>query len=406
MKHDIRWLRTERLLSPSFAARIAKGLGPSLAVVLVSVSGLVGCHVDADAAGSAPPPSVAVATPIQTNLAPRLSFLGQFSPVEKVELRAQVGGTLTEIHFKDGDFVKKGDLLFVIDSAPYDIKLSQATAQLEGANARLELATRELQRAQTLKNSDAGSAENVEQRNAEKLAAQAAVDGAKALVRDARFDLDHTRIVAPFSGRIGTHLVSVGNLIAGSRAGSGLSTLLTTLVSLNPIYLDFDMSEADYMTFLRERTKVGGPLANQVEVSLTDEAKFPRKGTLDFVDNALDRSSGTIHARATVPNNDLLLTPGSFGRLRLSIAKSASTLLVPDASVLADQSGHGVLTVGPDNVVKAKSVEVGELRGGLRVVRSGLLPTDKVVIDGIPSAAPGAKVAPHAGTIQFGADQD
>ena len=351
--------------------------------------------------------SVAVSTPLQRDLDTQASFLGQYSAVEKVELRAQVGGTLTEIHFKDGDLVRKGDLLFVIDPEPYQIRMSQAQAQLEAAKARLDLATHQLVRAQTLKATDAGSTENVEQRVADKLAAQAAVDGALAQVHDARFDLEHTRITAPFSGRIGNHQVSVGNLVAGSRGGVSPTTLLTTLVSLDPIYLDFDMSEADYDSYLRQGPGRGheeqsGP--QTVGISRADSTEFTREGKLDFIDNALDRSSGTIHARAVVTNNTLQLTPGGFARARLSIAKAAPVLLLPDAAVLPDQSSHFVLTVAQDGTVSAKQVEVGDLRGGLRVIRSGLAPTDRVVIDSIPLAHPGAKVAPHEGQIRYAED--
>jgi membrane fusion protein, multidrug efflux system len=174
------------------------------------------------------------------------------------------------------------------------------------------------------------------------------------------------------------------------------TTLLATLVSIDPIYLNFDMSEADYMTFLRERHSQKGPLA--------DETAFTHQGTLDFVDNTLDRSSGTIRARATIPNSDRLLTPGGFARVRLAVAPPAPALLVPDASVLPDQSEHIVLTVGPDNVVTPKQVQVGDLRDDLRVIRAGLAPSDRVIIDGIPAARPGSKVSPQAGSIRPGAD--
>ena len=350
----------------------------------------------------APPPrQVVVSTPLARELDTRLGFLGQFSAVNQVELRAQVGGTLTEIHFKDGDIVHKGDPLFVIDPVPYEIRLAQATAQLESAGARLDLANRELTRAETLRRSDAGTIQNVDQRTSEQRAAQAAVDAAKAQIRDARFDLDHCRITAPFTGRIGTHLVSVGNLIAGSRAATSPTTLLATLVSLDPVYLDFDMSEADYLTFSRERAKQPGVLANKVEIALSDEPDFGRQGTLDFVDNVLDRSSGTIHARATVRNPDLFLTAGAFARVRLALGAPVPALLVPDAAVLLDQSERMVLTVTPDGIVAPKRVEVGDIRGGLRVIRSGLSGTDKVIIEGIPYAAPGSKVAPQDGAIRF-----
>lgn len=355
----------------------------------------------------APPlPSVTVSRPLQRNLSEQLAFLGQFSAVERVELRAQVGGTLTKINFKDGDIVKRGDLLFVIDTVPYEIKLSEANAQLQSAKTRLELATLELARAHALKTADAGSVENVEQRTAEKNDATAAVDHANALIRDARFDLDHCRITAPFTGRIGTHLVSTGNLISGSRGGTSPTTLLTTLVSLDPIYLDFDMSEADYMTVQRERTGHQDPLASKIDISLSDETSFSRQGVLNFLDNALDRASGTLHARATVPNQDLLLTPGAFGRVRLEVSQPKPTLLVPDAAVLSDQSDHSVLLVGKNNIVEQRKVQVGDLRGSLRVIHSGLAPTDQVIIDGIPAATVGAPVEPHGGSIQLAAMQE
>jgi RND family efflux transporter MFP subunit len=355
---------------------------------------------------AAPPlPIVTVSLPLQRKLSTRLQFLGQFSAVEHVELRAQVGGTLTQIGFKDGDIVRKGDFLFEVDPTPYEIKLSQAAAQLATAHARLDLASQELSRAETLKQTDAGTIENVEQRAAEQRTAQAAVDGAEALVRDARFDLDRCHITAPFTGRIGSHLVSVGNLVSGSRAGNSPTTLLATLVSLNPIYLNFDMSEADYMAFLREREKQKGPLADRVDASLSDEMSFTHEGTLNFVDNSIDRSSGTIHARATMPNADLLLTEGGFARVRLALSTPTQVLLVPDASVLADQSDHVVLTVGQDNVIKPKKVQLGDLRYGLRVIRAGLAPSDRVVIDGVPIATPGSKVSPHDGSIELDSDE-
>ena len=353
-------------------------------------------------AGAAAPLPVSVSEPLQQNLESRLGFLGQYSALDQVELRAQVGGTLTQIHFKDGDIVHKGDLLFVIDPVPYEIKLAQANAQVESAKARLDLANHELSRAQTLKRTDAGSTENVEQRAADQLAAQAGLDAVKAAVRDAQFDLDHCRITAPFTGRIGTHLVSVGNLIAGSRAASSPTTLLATIVSLDPIYLNFDMSEADYLAFTRDRQSRTGPLADKIEAQLGDESTYSHLGTLDFVDNALDRSSGTIHARATVPNPDLLLTSGTFARVRLALGAAVPTLLVPDAAILNDQSSHIVLTIGPGDTVVPKPVELGDARGGLRIIKSGLKPTDQIIVDGLPYASPGSKVAPHKADISPG----
>ena len=362
-------------------------------------------HEKAGAAAKTAPtlPQVVVSKPLIQDVDRRLGFLGQFSAVERVELRAQVGGTLTEIHFRDGNIVHKGDLLFVIDPRPYEYRVAQTTAQLESATARLAFANREFARFQTLAKTGAGSKENAEQHTSDQLAAQAAVDDAKAQLRDAQFDLEHCRIAAPFTGRIGTHLVSVGNLIAGSRTATSPTTLLATIVSVDPVYLDFDMSEADYLAFSRLRATKKDALADKVEFELSDETDFSRQGTLDFVDNTVNRSSGTLHARATITNPDLLLTPGEFGRVRLVIGKPAPTLLIPDTAVLPDQSEHLVMTVTPDGTVAPKRVQVGDIRDGLRVIQSGLALDDRVIIDGLPYATPGSKVEAQRGTIQVAA---
>jgi RND family efflux transporter MFP subunit len=397
-------------VNPERRSRVRLWIAAGTAMALLATAGLADLYRQSEAAASvgpaapAPLPQVVVSRPLVREVGSRLSFLGQFSAVEQVELRAQVGGTLTGIHFKDGDVVHKDDLLFTIDPRPYEIRLAQANAQLETATAKLALADRELNRAQDLAAKAAGTVQNVDQRMSDRRAAQAAVDDAKAQIRDAQFDLEHCRITAPFTGRIGTHLVSVGNLIAGSRAGTSPTTLLATLVSIDPVHLDFDMSESDFLAFSRERARLRGELADKVEIALSDEAQFRRPGTLDFVDNALNRSSGTIHARATVPNPDRLLTPGEFARVRLAVGAPVQALLVPDAAVLPDQSQHVVMTVSRDGVVVPKPVEIGDLRGGLRVIRSGLAPGDRVIIDGIPHAAPGAKVAPQDGAIRFAAN--
>jgi membrane fusion protein, multidrug efflux system len=359
------------------------------------------------AAAAVPPtPAVTVSAPLRREVDVRAGFLGQFSAIDRVELRAQVGGTLTEIHFKDGQIVHKGDLLFVIDPRPYEIKLEQAKAALQTATARVALASNQLSRATSLRRNDFATQETVDQRTNDQDASQAAVEDAKARVRDAELDLDYSRVRAPFTGRIGARQVSIGSLVAGSRASTSPTTLLATLVSLDPLYLDFDMSESDFLTFSRERARNTGPLANKVVIALSDENDFKRDGTLDFIDNALDRSSGTIHARATVANPDLFLAPGQFARLRVAIASPAPVYLLPDSAVVLDQSQRLVMTVGPDATVKPKIVTTGDLRGGLRVIQSGLEATDRVVIDGLVRAIPGTKVSPQDGTIHYDANAD
>jgi membrane fusion protein, multidrug efflux system len=377
-------------------------------VALVALAALIwigSAHRPGGQAAQTPPGRVTVSKPLVRNVDARIGLLGQFSAIDRVELRAQVGGTLTEIHFQDGQIVNKGDLLFVIDPRPYQIKLARANALLQTASARFALASNELGRAQTLQRSSFATAETVDQRTSEQKAAQAAIDDAKAQIRDAELDLEYTRVTAPFTGRIGARLVSIGSLIAGSRAAASPTTLLTTLVSLDPIYLDFDMSESDYLTFARERTRLG-PLGNEVAISLGDENRFTRIGTLDFVDNSLNRSSGTINARATVPNPDLFLVPGEFARIRVAVAPAAPTLLVPDAAVVLDQSQHMVMTVSHDGTVVPAPVETGDLRGGLRVIQSGLGRDDRVIIDGLVHAIPGTKVDPQEGAIRYDVASD
>jgi multidrug efflux system membrane fusion protein len=326
-------------------------------------------------------------------------FLGQFSAVDSVELRAQVGGTLSTIEFQDGQIVHKGDLLFVIDPRPFQIRLDQAVAQLQTAEARLALSEAQLWRAQQLKRTDFGTAESVDTRAADQRSAQAAIDTAKAAIRDAQLDLEFSRVSAPFTGRIGAHLVSIGSLVSGSRGGTSPTTLMATIVSLDPIYLDFDMSEADYVAY--QQASHGAAPRSDVAISLDGDGHFDRHGTLDFIDNAVNRSSGTIHARATVPNPDLAITPGQFARLRVALGRPAPALLVPPAAVIPDQSRQIVMTVAADGTVVPKVVETGGLHNGLRIVQSGLAADDRIVIDGLVRVRPGVKVAPVDGSIKL-----
>lgn len=392
----------QRRLRPPVKLLLA--VGCALAAIVI---GWLARSQGASAATAAPtPPQVTVSRPLQRDLDVRLALLGQLAAIDSVELRPQVGGTLTGIHFKDGDNVRKGDLLFTIDARPYEIRLAQARAKLDTARARLVLADSELQRARELEQGSAGTTQSAEQRAAEQLAAHAVADEAGAQVRDAQFDLDHCRVVAPLAGRIGSHLVSVGALIAGSRAATSPTTLLATIVSLDPMHLQFEMSEADYQAFSSSNSRAGTPLANRVQFAVGDSTQFDHQGTLDFLNNVLDHTSGTILARATVPNRDSALTPGEFARVRLAIARPMPTLLVPDAAVLQDQSEHVVMTVAADGTVVPKQVKTGDLRGGLRVIRAGLTGLDRVVIDGLPYAAPGAKVTTRDGVVTFATAQE
>jgi multidrug efflux system membrane fusion protein len=358
----------------------------------------------ASAQPSPPPPAVTVSTPLQRDLAGWTIFTGQFSAVDFVEVRAQVSGYLTEIHFTDGQIVHKGDLLFVIDPRPYEIQLQQAGAQLLTATAGLDLANQEIARTTELRRRDFASGELLDQRVQQQRAAQAALEQAKAAVRSAQLNLEFSRITSPLTGRISMHRASIGNLISGGQT-AGSATLLTTIVSLDPIHLDFDMSEGDYLAYQRflQSQHGGSPVDRTVEASLSDEQGWTHRGELDFVDNQMDRSSGTIHARASLPNPDLFIAAGQFARLRLPTSAAKMTLLLPDAAVSTDQSRKLVMTVAADGTVVPKPVETGPLNGDLRVISFGLSATDRVIINGLMRARPGSKVTPQAGNITVAA---
>jgi multidrug efflux system membrane fusion protein len=385
--------------------------GAALVLLLAGGAALLGpkwlqSAPSAAAQQAPPPPAVTVSPPLQRDLASWTTFTGQFSAVDYVEVRAQVSGYLTEIHFTDGQIVHKGDLLFVIDPRPYDIALQQAGAQLLTAVAGLDLANKEIVRTTELHHSDFASGELLDQRVQQQRAAQAAVDQAKAAVRSAQLNVEFTHITAPLTGRISSHRASLGNLIMGAQS-LGSTSLLTTIVSLDPIHLDFEMSEGDYLTYQRflQSQHGGNPVDRTVEANLSDEQGWQRRGVLDFVDNQMDRSSGTIHARASLPNPDLFIAAGQFARLRLPTSAAKPTLLLPDSAVSTDQSRKLVMTVAADGTVVPKPVEVGSLSGGLRIIDAGLSPSDRVIINGLMRARPGTKVTPQPGTIAAPAAQ-
>ncbi|MGE5505030.1 MAG: efflux RND transporter periplasmic adaptor subunit [Actinomycetota bacterium] len=346
------------------------------------------------------PPPVTVATPLAREVVDWSEFTGRFAAIESVEVRARVSGTLTEVHFADGQMVKKGELLFVIDPRPFEIALESAKAKLAQAEAQLDLARRQLTRAGPLRKNDVIAPSAYDQRVQDQRTAEAAVLSAQAAIHDAELNLAFSHVEAPISGRIGARAIDAGNLVTGGggTGGSGSSspTLLATIVALDPINLDFDLSESDYLA-LRKALRAGGLTA---QVHLADEAQWSRRGRLDFVDNRLDPGSGTIRARVVVDNPDLAITPGEFARIRLPASPPYEALTVPDAAVLTDQSERMVMTVGPDGTVIPKRVEPGPVVDGLRVIRSGLAPDDKVVIDGLMRARPGAKVTAQAGRIE------
>jgi len=357
---------------------------------------LTACSEKPPQAATAPPP-VTVAQPVKRTVTDWDEFTGRFEAVEEVQVRPRVGGYVTNVEFKDGDMVRSGDLLYVIDSRPFEAVAAQADGQLADARAKMELAKRELDRGLALVQTSAVSEQIVDQRRQALQAAHAAETQAEGALKAAALNVEFTHVMAPLSGRVGRHLVSVGNLVQGS--DTGVSTLLTTIVSMDPIYVYFDVDEATYLRnnklWFEGKRPSSRDTANPVQVTLTGENKPSREGHMDFLDNRLDVSTGTLRSRAVIPNHDLSILPGQFGRVRLIGSSPYEALLVPDTAIATDQSRKIVFVVKDDDTVEARTVVLGPLDDGLRVIREGLKPDDRVIVDGIQRARVGAKVSPH-----------
>jgi len=364
-------------------------------LALVAAAGTKLADTSPAVAAAPPPPAVTVAAPLVREVSEWDDYVGRFAPSRTVEIRPRVAGEVTGIHFRDGEIVQKGQLLFSIDSRPFAAALAEARANAASARSALALAQADLGRATRLIADEAVSAGEVDSLRARVQAAQAAVAAADARLRARALDVEFTQVRAPIAGRISDRRVDAGNQVAGGEGTAG--TVLTTINALDPIYFTFDGSEALYLKTQRARQPGAEPAA--VEIQLQDETEHRWKGRLDFTDNGLDQRSGTIRGRAVLSNPGYFLTPGMFGNMRLASGGKASALLVPDTAIQTDQARKIVLTVDAQNQVSAKPVELGPVVDGLRIVRSGLSPKDRVIIAGNQMAMPGAKVAPKAGRI-------
>ncbi len=380
--HCIRVAATKR-------SHVAVSAGPLLALLV-----LAGCGKK-DEAAAPPPPAVTVAQPVKRLTTDWDEFTGRFDAVEQVEIRARVTGFVVKVAFTDGAMVKTGDLLYEIDPRQYQAAAETAQGQLDDAKAKVVLAQRELDRATTLIKTQAISENIVDQRSQQLSAAQAATLQAEGALKQAQLNVEYTKVVAPIDGRVSRHLVTVGNLVQGSESGA---TLLTSIVSLNPIYVYFDMDEATYQRNSRLWFEGKRPSSrdtpNPVQITLVGETKPSREGKMDFLDNRLDAGTGTLRSRAIVDNHDLSILPGQFARVRVIASGVYDALLVPDAAVANDQSRKIVMVVKPDDTVEARPVTLGPLDDGLRVIKEGLKADDRVIVDGLQRARVGAKVAP------------
>lgn len=340
-----------------------------------------------------PPPAlpVTVATPLVQQVVDWDEFVGRFEAPQMVDVKPRATGYLQKVHFRDGDYVRAGQLLFTIDARPAQAALAQAQAQVARSVATLGNARTELARSRTLADQRAASIEEVEQRQAAVRTAEADVAAGKASVRAAQLNVGFTRIVSPISGRISERLVDAGNSVTADQ------TVLTRIVSMNPLHFAFEGSEALILKY--QRQNAGNEAGTPVRIRLQDESSFIHPGRLDFIDPIVNTGAGTVRGRAVVPNPTGFLKPGMFGHMQLAASRAYPAMLVPDTSIVTDAARRVVYVVDKAGTVEARPVELGPLTGNLRVIRTGLKAQDRVIIDGIQRARPGQKVKPQRGRI-------
>ena len=358
---------------------------------------LSGCGKPAPPATAGVTPSVSVAQPVARTVNEWDEFTGRLASPETVEIRARVSGYIDKVHFKEGSEVKQGDLLLTIDQRPYQAATDRLKAELGGAKARAELARGEAKRAEGLAATKAISTDTYEQRRQSAVQAEEAILSAEAALKSAELDLEFTEVRAPISGRISNARVTAGNLIVGGSTAN--ATLLTTLVSLDPLYCYFDADEASvlrYRQMHREGKRVAAMFGRvPAEMELGNEEGYPHKGFIDFVDNQVNPATGTIRARAVFPNPDKLMAPGFFARVRIPGAGEYEAVLIRDSAISSDQGRLFVLTVDDQSKTVYRPVKTGPIVDGLRVVRSGLSANDRVIVSGLMSARPGVTVQPQ-----------
>jgi len=376
-----------------------KPVQAAAAILLALAPVLAGCGEGQRQQTAAPPPKVTVAKPVKRVIVDQDEYVGRFVPVHVVDVRARVSGYLEKVHFQDGQIVKQGDLLFTIDRRPFQNTLDQARANLETARSNVVFTQSDLARGQQLLRERTISEQVFEQRAQASRNAQSAVAASEAMVRQAELDVEFTELRAPIAGQIGDRRATPGNLVVGGATAGGNTTLLATIVSIDPIRFEFTFDEASLLRYARLArdggTEVTGRGNTAVRLKLIDEPDFSHVGRMDFVDNVIDHATGTIRGRAEFANADGLFTPGMFARVQVPGSAPYEALLLPDAAVGTEQARKFVLVVNADDVVTQKYVTLGDMVDGLRVIKTGLSGDDRVIVNGLMQARPGGKVAPQ-----------
>src|SRR6478736_134167 len=388
-------MNSRRLVSSFFLMRRAAKVTLALALACFIAS----CGERQQQGGAPPPPTVTVAKPIKRTVFDFDEYVGRFTAINSVEVRARVSGYLDKLHFKDGQLVKQGDLLFTIDKRPFQNTLDQARANVEQAKSNLAFTEADYTRGQQLVKDKTITDQTFEQRAQAYRNAKAFVSNTEAAVRQAELDMEFTELRAPVNGRIGDRRVSPGNLVTGGTSGN--TTLLATIVSTDPIYFEFTFDEASYLRYERLAKDGGQDVASrnasvQVALKLIDESDFDHEGRMDFVDNVIDRSTGTIRGRAVVANPKEVFTPGMFARVRIPGTPPYEALLVPDAAIGTEQARRFVVVIDDQDTARLKYVTLGQVtKDGLRAIKDGIGPDDRIVVSGLMQARPGTKVKPE-----------
>ena len=339
-------------------------------------------------AGAPPPPAVTTADVLEEEVELWKTYTGRLESAEIVELRPRVSGYIDKVVFTEGSYVKKGDLLFKIDDEPFKAEVRRLEAELKSSQAQTSLSERDVKRAASLKQTNAISQEQVDNRNTQLIKARADSDAIEAALHNAKLNLDYTRVTAPISGHI-----SRANITQGNYVSQGVS-ILTTLVSSAEIHAYFDVDEGTFMRLGKVERKDDSQIGAKAELQLVGEGDYPHLGKIDFIDNQINPLTGTIRLRAAFSNESAALTSGMFARVRMKVGPSIKATLIDETAISSDLNSKYVLVVNENNIAEYRAVKLGDRKGNLRIIESGLSANEQIIVKGIQRVFPGTPVSP------------